>query len=69
MWPTAVLLEEEMDNHERHRRVEDRTVITPGKRRNAQQEIIRDFQREDRETNSRNSQRIAKNQELDLVER
>jgi hypothetical protein len=33
---TAAMSEEEEDNHERHRRVELRTEIAAGKRRNAQ---------------------------------
>jgi hypothetical protein len=43
-------------------------VILSGKRRNTQDEPICDFQRDSRETNSRNSQRITKNEGMDLVE-
>jgi hypothetical protein len=44
-----------------------RTVITSGERRNSQEDLIRDFQIEDRETNSRTFQRLTKNDGLDIV--
>jgi hypothetical protein len=48
--------------------MELRTAITSGKRRNAQEDPICDFEREDRETSSRNFQHIMKNDGLDIVE-
>jgi hypothetical protein len=36
---TAVIAEEEEDNHGRHRRVEPRIASTPGKRRNTQENL------------------------------
>jgi hypothetical protein len=53
-------------NHKRHWRVEPRTAIAPGKWRNAQEDPILDFQREDHETSSRYFQQITKNDGLDL---
>jgi hypothetical protein len=64
---TATMSEGE-DNHKWHRRVEFRAAITSGKRRNAQENPIQDFQREDRETSSQNFQRIMKNNGLNTVE-
>jgi hypothetical protein len=55
-------------NHDRHPRVELGTAITPGKWRNAQEDPIWDFQREDRETSSRNFQWVKEKHGLDLVE-
>jgi hypothetical protein len=60
--------EEGGDNHEQQQRVELRTAITSGKRRNAKQDPIRDFQTEDHKTSSRNFQRVMKNDRLHIVE-
>jgi hypothetical protein len=46
--------EEGENNHKRHWRVKLRTVIKCGKRKNAQEDSIGDFQREDHKTSSRN---------------
>jgi hypothetical protein len=48
--------------------VELRTAITSGKWRNTQEDLIQDFQRKDHETNSRDFQRVMKNQGLDIVD-
>jgi hypothetical protein len=55
-------------NHERNRKVEPRRVSTSGKRRNAQEGRIWDFQWEDHETCSRNFQWVTENEETGLVE-
>jgi hypothetical protein len=55
-------------NHKWHWWVELRTVITSGKWRDAKEEPIRDFQREDLETSSRNFQWVTKNDGLNIVE-
>jgi hypothetical protein len=57
----AAISEEGQGNHERHRSVEHRTAFTAGKQRNAHENPILDFQREDQETSSRNVQWVTKN--------
>jgi hypothetical protein len=64
----AALFKEGEDNHKLHLRVELRTAITSGKRKNAQQDPTWDLQREYRETSSRNFKWVTKYQELDVVE-
>jgi hypothetical protein len=65
---TADMSEEGEDNHERHRRVELKTKIAPGKRRNAQDDPIWDSQKENRKTSSQNFPQVTKNDELNIVE-
>jgi hypothetical protein len=45
-----------------------RTAITCGRWGNAEEDPLRDFQREGRETSSWNFKRATKNEEMDLVE-